>query len=377
MYHLIFIVKIKKIMTICLIGKNLTTLVLSKILVNKGISVDLCYYNNKLSNNLISTNSRTIGLSNDSIEFLESQKILYKKNCWNIKKINLYKGESFKSFLNFNPKKGSFFITSYNQFYKSLETSLLKNKLIKIKKRKENKFFLDLTKKNYEIIILTDKNNFLFKKYFSKQIKKNYDSIAYTTIIDHDKIKNNIAEQYFTKFGPLAFLPVSKTQTSIVFSIFNKDLAKSESKVINLIEKYNNRYKINNISPLQKFPINLSLSRNYFHKNILSFGDALHKIHPLAGQGFNMTLRDAKILTQLIEKNLNLGLNLDTILEKFEAKRKNSNLIFSIGVDFLHEFFKIINRYNTKSIDNVFEFLNKNITIKKKLENLADKGLSL
>ena len=364
-------------MTICLIGKNLTTLVLSKILVNKGISVDLCYYNNKLSNNLISTNSRTIGLSNDSIEFLESQKILYKKNCWNIKKINLYKGESFKSFLNFNPKKGSFFITSYNQFYKSLETSLLKNKLIKIKKRKENKFFLDLTKKNYEIIILTDKNNFLFKKYFSKQIKKNYDSIAYTTIIDHDKINNNIAEQYFTKFGPLAFLPVSKTQTSIVFSIFNKDLAKSESKVINLIEKYNNRYKINNISTLQKFPINLSLSRNYFHKNILSFGDALHKIHPLAGQGFNMTLRDAKILTQLIEKNLNLGLNLDTILEKFEAKRKNSNLIFSIGVDFLHEFFKIINRYNNKSIDNVFEFLNKNITIKKKLENLADKGLSL
>ena len=364
-------------MTICLIGKNLTTLVLSKILVNKGINVDLLYFNNKLSNNLISTNSRTIGLSNDSIEFLESQKILYKKNCWNIKKINLYKGESFKSFLNFNPKKSSFFMTSYNQFYKSLETSLLKNKLIKIKKKKENKFFLDITKKNYEIIILTDKNNPMFKKYFSKQIKKNYDSIAYTTIIDHNKINNNIAEQYFTKFGPLAFLPISKTQTSIVFSIFNKDLAKNESKVKNLIEKYNNRYKINNIRALQKFPINLSLSRNYFHKNILSFGDALHKIHPLAGQGFNMTLRDAKILTQLIEKNLNLGLNLDTILEKFETKRKNSNLIFAIGVDFLHEFFKIINRYNTKSIDNVFEFLNKNIIIKKKLENLADKGLSL
>ena len=60
----------------------------------------------------------------------------------------------------------------------------------------------------------------------------------------------------------------------------------------------------------QQFPINLSLSRNYFYKNILSFGDALHKIHPLAGQGFNMTLRDAKILSQLIKKNLDLGLNL-------------------------------------------------------------------
>tara|TARA_Y100000996_G_C22533921_1_gene647607 strand:- start:851 stop:1945 length:1095 start_codon:yes stop_codon:yes gene_type:complete len=363
-------------MTICLIGKNLTTLVLSKILINKGINVDLYYPNKKLSKNLTNINSRTIGLSNDSIEFLESQKILYKKNCWNINKINLYKGKNLKSFLNFNPKKSSFFMTPYNKFYKSLESSLIKNKLVKNKKIKGNKSFLDIIKKNYEIIILTDKNNLLFKKYFSKQIKKNYNSIAYTSIIDHDNVDNNIAEQYFTEFGPLAFLPISKTQTSIVYSVFDRDLIKNKSKVLNLIKYYNRRYKIINISALQKFPINLSLSRNYFYKNILSFGDALHKIHPLAGQGFNMTLRDAKILSQLIEKNLDLGLNLDTVLEKFEIKRKNSNFVFAMGIDFLHEFFKMISRYNTKSIDNVFEFMNKNIIIKKKLENFANKGFN-
>ena len=89
MYHLIFIVKIKKIMSICLIRKNLTTLVLSKILINKGIKVDLYYSNDKISRNMLNTFSRTIGLSNDSIEFLESHKILYKKNCWDIEKINL------------------------------------------------------------------------------------------------------------------------------------------------------------------------------------------------------------------------------------------------------------------------------------------------
>ena len=86
-------------MSICLIGKNLTTLVLSKILINKGIKVDLYYSDNKLSKNMLNTVSRTIGLSNDSIEFLESQKILYKKKCWDIEKINLYKDESSKSFL--------------------------------------------------------------------------------------------------------------------------------------------------------------------------------------------------------------------------------------------------------------------------------------
>ncbi len=86
------LLKLKKIMTICLIGKNLTTLVLSKILINKGINVDLYYLDNNISKNLTNTISRTIGLSNDSIEFLESQKILFKKKCWGIKRIPTYVG---------------------------------------------------------------------------------------------------------------------------------------------------------------------------------------------------------------------------------------------------------------------------------------------
>ena len=361
-------------MTICLIGKNLTTLVLSKIFSNKGIKVDLYEYDNKISKNISNTNSRTIGLSNDNIKFLESQKILNKKDCWKIKKINLYKGESTKSFLNFNPKQGSFFMASYKDFYNSLKASLKNNQLITTKKKSSRKSFLKLIKKKYELIIVTDRNNFIFKKFFSKNIIKNYDSVAFTTIIDHDSIKNKVAEQHFTKFGPLAFLPISKSQTSIVFSVFDKNLIKNKDKLVKLIEHYNNCYNIKKISKFQQFPINLSLSRNYFHNNILSFGDALHKIHPLAGQGFNMTLRDAKILSELIKENLNLGLNLDTILEKFEDKRKNPNFVFAMGVDFLHEFFKIINKYNMRSIDNLFKFINRNISIKKKIQSFADKG---
>ena len=361
-------------MTICLIGKNLTTLMLSKILVNKGIKVDLYHSNNKTSKNMLNTTSRTIGLSNDSIEFLESQKILNKKNCWNIKNINLYKDKNSKSFLNFEPKKSSFYMASYNNFYKTLETSLKKNKLIKIKKKQNQKSFFGVQKKDYEIIIISDKDNCLFKKYFSKYLKKDYKSIAFTTIIEHNNIKNNTAEQYFTKFGPLAFLPISNTKTSVVFSVFDEDLIKNNSKVLKLIKDYNHSYKIKHVSALQKFPINLSLSRNYFYRNILSFGDALHKIHPLAGQGFNMTLRDTKILSNLIQENLDLGINLDTILDKFEINRKNSNFVFAMGVDFVHEFFKFNNKYNMKSIDNLFKLINKNLYIKKKIENFANKG---
>ena len=90
-----------------------------------------------------------------------------------------------------------------------------------------------------------------------------------------------------------------------------------------------------------------------------------------------MTLRDTKILSKLIQKNLDLGINLDTILEKFEINRKNSNFVFAMGVDFLHEFFKFNNKYNMKSIDNFFKFMNKNFYIKKKIENFANKGFIL
>ena len=128
---------------------------------------------------------------------------------------------------------------------------------------------------------------------------------------------------------------------------------------------------------MKEFPIYLSLSRNYFNRNILSFGDALHRIHPLAGQGFNMTLRDARILSELIKNNLDLGLSLNSVLEKFERKRKNTNFLFGIGVDFLHEFFKLLNKYNIKSVDKFFKITNKNTFIKKKLEGFADKGFLL
>ena len=158
-------------MTVCLIGKSLTTLVLSKIFINNGVSVDIYYSNNKKLKSQSSKNSRTIGLSNYSINFLEDEKILQKKDCWDIKEINLYKDDNPEIFLNFKPKKSSFFMTTYNYFYNKLETKIKKNKLVKFRRNTTDKQLLALKKKNYEIIITTDTNNLLFKKFFSKHYK--------------------------------------------------------------------------------------------------------------------------------------------------------------------------------------------------------------
>ena len=86
--------------------------------------------------------------------------------------------------------------------------------------------YLILTKKknyleDYNLVLNTDGNNPLTKKYFSKKIEKKYNSVAYTTILKHKKITNNVATQIFTKYGPLAFLPISECETSVVYSINN------------------------------------------------------------------------------------------------------------------------------------------------------------
>ena len=74
---------------------------------------------------------------------------------------------------------------------------------------------------DYQLIINCDYSNIVTKKYFSKKIVKKYNSFAYTTIIKHEKILNYTAVQIFTKLGPLAFLPISNSKTSVVFSVHN------------------------------------------------------------------------------------------------------------------------------------------------------------
>ena len=177
--------------------------------------------------------------------------------------------------------------------------------------------------------------------------------IAYTTIISHEKILNNTAIQIFTKKGPLAFLPISNKETSIVYSVHN--YLKKSNDINELIKKYNLKYKINKIDKIKKFELKSLNLRSYYHENILAFGDLLHKIHPLAGQGFNMTIRDIKILLEIIKKRLDLGLSLDSSVNS--EFLKNINIESSLSknskklISFFSKEYKFIDE--EKDINNI------------------------
>ena len=129
------------------------------------------------------------------------------------------------------------------------------------------------------------------------------------------------------------------------------------------------------ISKLEKADLKGSLLKNYYYKNILCFGNNIHKIHPLAGQGLNMIIRDVKIFSDLIDHKLDLGLPLDqSILKEFEDQTKHYNYLYANGVNFINEFFKVDNTLNNNYSKKILNFLDNNSLFKKYLIRFADRG---
>ena len=117
--------------------------------------------------------------------------------------------------------------------------------------------------------------------------------------------------------------------------------------------------------------------RNYHHKNILAFGDMLHRVHPLAGQGFNMTIRDLKILTKIIEEKIELGMQLDSLIfDEFEKKTKDKNFVFSKAIDLIYESFNLDKKVQNKSFSKILKNIGKNKNLNNYFIKLADTGMN-
>ena len=274
--------------------------------------------------------------------------------------------------LNFeNNEQELFSIIRYNELRNKLLVELKKKKFFNIKKKNVTE---DLFKKKYNLIFNCESHNFITKKFFSKQIKKDYKSFAHTAIIKHKRKEkeNKVAVQIFTLNGPIAFLPISETETSVVYSTKNKkkiDLRKE-------IKRFNTQYKILKITKPSFFQLKLVNLRIYKYKNILAFGDLLHKIHPLAGQGFNMNLRDLKEILSLIDLRISNGLQLDSsICKDFEKKTRHRNYLFSNGIDLIYEIFNLESKLKKKIISRYIQILGKNKILNNFFKSIADKGL--
>lgn len=354
-------------MKVCIIGNGLVSLTLASVLIKKDVFVDIYASKKSIQYN----KSRTLGISKSNIDYFNKEIINIKNILWKIQSIKIYtEKEPKKELLKFDDKNNQIFSIIRNYQLNKLLLEILKNnKFLKFK----NSYNID--EKKYKLIINSDPTHLYTKKFFSKKIEKNYYSYAYTTTIFHKKIKNNTAFQNFTKNGPIAFLPISELETSIVYSLRSVE-KKSVFEMNNLIKKYNPIYSIKKINTWSNFKLRSSSLRNYYKGNILAFGDLLHKIHPLAGQGFNMSLRDIRLLSDLIDKKINLGLDLDpSICQEFQKKSQDKNFIFSSGIDWIYELFNLENSINSNLLNKSINFIGNNKAVNTLLKKFADVGI--
>ena len=375
---------------ICIIGGSLTGLVTAISLSKLNFEIDLITGN--FVNNLKS--SRTITVSENNFHFLNKLNIskLLKKKIWICSKMKLYTESESGNFseifeLNKEGKNENIFYILENSKIMSLMLNKIKKiKSISLKKNKivssiNNSGLLKSVKFNNNIskyslvIICTGYNSSLVRNIFNdKMIENLYKEFAVTTIINHKPFKNNIARQIFLDESIFAMLPISKTKTSIVWSLKNFMKEKNNSFLKKRIKIYASKYlkEIKFNSKIEKNDLNLLIRNKYYLNRTLLFGDALHSMHPFIGQSFNMTLRDLICLEKILEEKINLGLDIGSsdVLSEFSDVTKSRNFSFSIGSDILKNVLSF-----KKARNDIFKILNKSNLAKNIIFDVADKGL--
>ena len=383
---------------ICIIGSGLTALTIAYLLSKFRLQIDIVEQN--LNKKKIRPTK--LALSKNSLD----QLCLYglkdiKKKSNVVKNIYLhdsYSSISLKQDLHFsasNKKEALAYIidgntlsSDINKKLKSLKNINFINK--EISSIRDNKFFKeiifkDLNKENYNLIILASANNFfsLSKFKLRKFIDKSYNEDAYVFNLYHKKIINNSARQFFLKDGPLAFLPVSRTETSVIWSIKNNSISKKYvSSKRHLSKFFNTHFKelfneIISISEINKFNLNYIFNELKDSKRTLLFGDIANKIHPIAGQGWNMTLRNIFSLIKVIKYSENLGLEIgnNIFIKKYLDETSLNNLTFATLIDGIRKIFDVKIDSYAAIRKHTLSNINKNSFIKKNFVNIANKGL--
>jgi len=377
-----------KLQKICILGDGLTGLTTALALKNLNVEIDLIC---KKDNTRKIKDSRVTAISHTNFMFLEKYfKISLDRYFWSCKKIHLYsenKKEQF-NFLNIKEDDKHLMHIFENKNYKKLLIREIKKaKNIKIIDRTISEInfkdsSINFKKKNhlYDLIVLCLGNNSkLYDKIINnRSIKKDYKEIAYTGSIRHNlKITN--PSQYFLSEGPLAILPYKKNYFSYVWSL-SKEFYDLNKKNLNIMlrEKIRNNFgkeiKFELINE-QSFPIKLNLQSKYYRNNVLILGEGLHTVHPFAGQGFNIILRDIIALKKMISENLNLGLSIknSNILKNFHEFRRPENILLGVGLDLTNNFFRNKKLSLVKNL--IISNVNKYNLIEKVSKRISDKGI--
>jgi 2-octaprenyl-6-methoxyphenol hydroxylase len=174
-----------------------------------------------------------------------------------------------------------------------------------------------------------------------------YDQSAIVTTVAHERDHHGRAEEHFLPSGPFAILPLKGKRSSIVWTERTAEavriVALDDTAFHAELEK---RFglKLGEISvagPRQAFPLGFAVARSFIADRIALIGDAAHMIHPIAGQGLNMGIRDVAALAEIIVEAARLGLDPGgaEVLEQYQRWRRFDTMTMGVATDGLNRLF--------------------------------------
>jgi 2-octaprenyl-6-methoxyphenol hydroxylase len=175
----------------------------------------------------------------------------------------------------------------------------------------------------------------------------NYDQSAIVTTVTHERDHNGRAEEHFLPAGPFAILPLTGRRCSIVWTEASGEadriVALPDNEFHDELEK---RFglqlgEIEVVGTRRAFPLGLFTARTFIGERLALVGDAAHIIHPIAGQGLNMGLRDVAALAETIADAARLGLDPGgpEVLERYQRWRRFDTMTMGVATDGLNRLF--------------------------------------
>ncbi|MDQ2101671.1 UbiH/UbiF/VisC/COQ6 family ubiquinone biosynthesis hydroxylase [Azospirillum isscasi] len=174
-----------------------------------------------------------------------------------------------------------------------------------------------------------------------------YDQTAIICTIRHSEPHNGVAVEHFLPNGPFAVLPMTENRSSIVWSekrsLVDMYLKLPEDQFIDELTRRSGGYlgDIELLTRRDAWPLSVLLAERFIAERVALIGEAAHAIHPIAGQGLNLGLRDVAALAEVIVDAHRLGLDVGSpeVLARFQRWRRFDTVLLAAVCDGLVHLF--------------------------------------